>query len=226
MGESLLQTFVSQILMSMLGDYFAGLSRPVLVGGNQFFYYRRGDPRACVCPDVYVIDGETHAPVEVPCWKTWEHDGKAPTLAIEVVSAAYHKDYSEHTIQRYQELGVGELVRYDPEFPHRGDRRLLTHFTRDDAGQLVQQVTAPDRVRLSRFDFWLVRHTDMSLRIGLGPHGDALWPTGRERIALAAERALFAETEAERAAVKQAEAEAEIERLRAELARLRGEAAS
>lgn len=237
MGESLLQTFVARTLQNLLEDYFATLGRPVLLGGNQFFYYRRGDPQACVAPDLYVIDGETHDPHDVPCWKTWHHDGKAPALALEVVSTAYKKDYSERQIQRYQDLGVDELIRYDPEYALHDHRRLITHYVRDDDGRLAQRVTPFDRVRSARFDFWLICQPDRSLRIGLGPHGDALWPTVRERVALANARAELdaersqqdaehiqkVEEQREAANARAAAAEAEIERLRAELARLRGE---
>ncbi|MFY0536337.1 Uma2 family endonuclease [Nannocystis pusilla] len=67
-----------------------------------------------VAPDVYVIDGVALHLTEVKNWKTWEHDGKAPTLALEIASDEYPKDYDDTLIEHYQDLGVRELVRYDP----------------------------------------------------------------------------------------------------------------
>jgi Uma2 family endonuclease len=203
MGESGLQSFVIRILQALLVDYFAALGRPVLVGGDQFFYYERGNPRACVAPDIYVVDNDTTRQQDVLSWKVWEHGGKVPTLALEIVSSDYRKDYRAEILDRYQQLGVRELIRYDPEPNPRAPRQLLTHYLRDDAGQLVHSPSPPDRVRSACFDFWVVHQPDQSLKLATGPHGLTPWLTTAERTAAAAA--------------------AEIQRLRAELARLRGE---
>lgn len=220
MGESGLQLFVIHLLLDLLKDYFATLEREVFVGANQFFYYKQGDPRSVVAPDVYVIDGVSLHPTEVKSWKTWEHDGKAPTVALEIVSDEYRKDYADRVVERYQDLGVRELVRYDPLHVGR-KRELLAHFVRDEQGRLIRRPTFGDRVQLASYDLWLVRRAHDVLRLGVGPKGDSLWPTAHERAAEANERAA---ADAERAAAEAARAdsaEAELERLRAELAALR-----
>ncbi|MDC0718023.1 hypothetical protein [Nannocystis bainbridge] len=51
-GQSGLQCSVIHLLLDLLGDYFAARQREVFVGANQFFYYRQGDPRSVVAPDV------------------------------------------------------------------------------------------------------------------------------------------------------------------------------
>ena len=51
MGESSLQVFVNVLLMTLLRDYFAAAERAAFVSTNQFFYYKRGDPRSAVSPD-------------------------------------------------------------------------------------------------------------------------------------------------------------------------------
>lgn len=227
MGESGLQQFVIRLLIGLFEDYFAALEREALVGGNQFFYYREGDPRAVVAPDLYVLDGESLHPTEIKSWKTWEHGGKAPTLALEIVSDEYRKDYADRLIERYQELGVRELVRYDPIHVTRRRRELFAHFVRDEAGQLVRRPTFGDRVQLVSYDVWLVRGAHDVLRLGVGPKGGSLWPTAAERAAAEAERAAAAEAELERLRIeaeRAVTAEAELERLRAELAALRGHA--
>ncbi|MCY1072409.1 hypothetical protein OV090_47125 [Nannocystis sp. RBIL2] len=52
-GQSGLQSVVIHLLLDLLEDYFAVLERPVFVGANQFLYYKQGDPRSVVAPDVY-----------------------------------------------------------------------------------------------------------------------------------------------------------------------------
>ena len=221
MGQSGLQLFVMRVLIDLLEDYFAALGRPVLVGGNQFFYFQRGEPRAVVAPDVYVVDDEVLRPWEVKSWKTWEHAGKAPTFALEIVSDEYRKDYSDQLIDRYQRLGVHELVRYDPRPATRATREVFAHFVREGEA-LVRRPTPGDRVHLASWDLWLVRHLHDALRLGVGPGGGSLWPTAREaRDEEARARAVEARARDEAEARARAEAEAEAERLRAELAALR-----
>ena len=93
MGESGLQTKVRKVLMVLLETFFRALGRQVLVGSGQFCYYREGDPRAKVAPDIYVVDDESTPIEEVRSWKVWEREGRAPSLAVEVVSREYRKDY-------------------------------------------------------------------------------------------------------------------------------------
>jgi Uma2 family endonuclease len=232
MGESGLQTFVIQMLLDLLQDYVARLERPVFVSTNQFFYYKEGDPRAVVAPDVYTIDDVALHQSQVRCWKTWEAEVRPPTLAIEIVSDEYRKDYADTMLERYQQLGVRELVRYDPTHRGRRKRELLAHFVRDD-GQLVRRPVFGDRVQLVSYDLWLVPHANDALRLGVGPKGASLWPTASERAAAEAARAdaeaVRAQTEAARADVEAERAQAEAERAaaaEAELARLRAELAA
>lgn len=202
MGESSLQFFVNARLVALLSEYFAATNHPAFVSSNQFFYFKRGDPGSSVSPDLYIVDDESREPTSVPSWKVWEHDGKVPAFVLEVVSDEYKKDYADHLIDRYERLGIREMVRYDPGHGGRRGRSLLTHFVRDEGGRLIARPTPPDRVQSAVFGFWLVLQPDRTIRLATGPLGEALWPTPEERAALA---------------------EAEVSRLRAELARLRGE---
>lgn len=114
-GMSAFQLFVSRLLIDVFEDYFRTRQRTAFVGANQFFYYAEGDPRAVVEPDLYVVDNVSLHPSQVACWKTWEHDGKVPSFALEIASDdEYRKDYADKLVERYQQLGVRELVRYDP----------------------------------------------------------------------------------------------------------------
>jgi Uma2 family endonuclease len=182
-GKSGMQVYVNMTLMLLLRDYFAAVRRPAFVCSNQFFYFKRGDPRMSVTPDVYVIDGESLGPTAVPNWKVWEHDGKGPVFALEVISDEYPKQYAERMIGYYEQLGVRELVVYDPEQQDEASRSLLVHWVADAMGKLVQRKTPPDRVQSAVFGFWLVMQPDRGLRLGLGVDGEDLWPTAEERYA-------------------------------------------
>lgn len=199
----------------------------MLVGGNQFMYLREGDTRLRVAPDVYVIEDETLRMEDVKSWRVWEHEGKGPSLAIEVVSDEYMKDYEPELLVRYQQLGVRELVRYDPEFSlhprSQQPRRLLTHWVRDPSGALVEQPLATRRSLYSAvLGCWLVHQPARSLRVGVGPQGRTLWPTAAERATAEAQRATAEAQRATAEAQRATQAESEVARLRAELERLRG----
>jgi Uma2 family endonuclease len=222
MGESGLQAFVIAMLLDLLRDYVSRLERPVFVSTNQFFYYKKGDPRAAVAPDVYTIDDISLHLNQVRCWKTWEPDVRPPTLALEIVADDDRKDYADTMVERYQQLGVRELVRYDPTHRGRRKRELLTHFVRADDGQLVRRPVFGDRVQLVSYDLWLVPHANDALRLGVGPQGASLWPTTSERAAAEAARA---DAEAERAKAEAELARAERERAQAESERAQAEAA-
>jgi Uma2 family endonuclease len=228
MGESLFQFVTIRRLVDLLEYYFERLARPMLVAGNQFFHMRQGDPNANIAPDVYVVPDETVAPDEVTCWKVWEHGGKGPCLAIEIVSSdadEARKDYSQELIDKYERLGLKELFRYDPYGVGRrlqGRRRqLLSHFVRNEEGRLVEQVLAhPERARSVQFDFWLVHVPPRTLRLGVGPEGLALFPTRAEAEARRAEaEARRAEAEARRAEEEARRAEEEARRAEEEARR-------
>lgn len=230
MGESGLQNSNARLLVELLDDYLRRHARPAVVGSNQFFYYRRGDPRAAVSPDLYVIDDETLTQRDIPSWKVWEHAGKAPTLALEFVSDEHKKDYADSFLHRYEQLGVRELLRFDPRPARAPDRKPLSHFVRDDHGRLVEQPEPRGRVRSVAYGVWFVQRTDNELRLATDPRGDTLWPTHAERAAAESQRAAAesrraaAESRARLAAeARLAAAEARASALEAELARLRGE---
>lgn len=84
----------------------------VYVGGNLFFYYRRGDPRAVICPDVMVIKGVPKLPPR-RTYKLWE-EGEAPCLIVEVRSDSTEGNDFAGKKALYQSLGIEEYFLYDP----------------------------------------------------------------------------------------------------------------
>jgi Uma2 family endonuclease len=83
----------------------------VHVSGDLFFYYRQGDPKSVVCPDVMVIPGIP--PGQRRTYKLWE-EGKVPCLVVEVTSESTVQEDLTRKKALYEHLGVEEYVLYDP----------------------------------------------------------------------------------------------------------------
>jgi len=84
----------------------------VYVGSNNFLYYERGNPRAVVAPDVYVVVGApTHPPRDT--YMLW-NEPKGPDFVLEVTSKSTRRDDERHKRAVYAALGVREYFLYDP----------------------------------------------------------------------------------------------------------------
>ena len=84
----------------------------VYVGGNLFLYYRRGDPRAVICPDVMVVQGVPKLPLR-RTFQIWA-EGEVPCLVIEVSSDSTQSNDFNSKKALYEQLGVDEYFLYDP----------------------------------------------------------------------------------------------------------------
>jgi Uma2 family endonuclease len=99
-------------------DLIAALERryrdapDVYVAGNLFLYYRQGDPRAVVAPDVFLARGVPKGDRKI--YKLWE-EGRAPSLVIEVTSNSTRDDDVSRKKTCYEHLGVEEYILHDPE---------------------------------------------------------------------------------------------------------------
>ncbi|MFL6262859.1 MAG: Uma2 family endonuclease [Thermoanaerobaculia bacterium] len=83
----------------------------VYVTGNLFFYYVKGDPRAVVAPDVFLVYGV--AKRKRRTYKLWE-EGRVPSLVIELTSdSTKDEDLSKKKLC-YESLGVEEYFLHDP----------------------------------------------------------------------------------------------------------------
>jgi hypothetical protein len=102
----ILRTFLFWLLRYALGPDHS-------VGSDQFVYWIASNPRRCLSPDIFVK-------LDIPdtsfgTWKTWERKG-APDLAVEIISPNEGDGIEwDEKLARYHELGVKELVRFDPE---------------------------------------------------------------------------------------------------------------
>ena len=96
-----------------LRRYFPKRGRDdVYVGSNNFLYYERGNPRAVVAPDVYVVLG---APAYPPrdTYMLW-NEPKGPDFVLEVTSASTRRNDERRKRDVYAALGVREYFLYDP----------------------------------------------------------------------------------------------------------------
>lgn len=88
----------------------------VFVGANLFLYYRKGDPRAVVAPDTFVVKG---VPKRLPGnrkrrkYLLWE-EGQAPCFVLEATSASTRREDRDKK-EIYEQLGVEEYFQFDPE---------------------------------------------------------------------------------------------------------------
>ena len=83
----------------------------VYVGSNNFLYYERGNPRAVVSPDVYVVVG---APAGLrDTYMLW-NEPKGPDFVLEVTSASTRHNDERRKRDVYAALGVREYFLYDP----------------------------------------------------------------------------------------------------------------
>jgi hypothetical protein len=196
------------------------------VGSDQFWYYREGQPKKCVSPDVYVLTGvrATAAPAS---WLLWQLKDP-PLFALEIVSQDADKDYEAW--KAYEDTGVRELIVYDPDAPKlseagRGRVRVRWQaFRRDRSGALVLAETSnADRIHSETLCCWLrvVGEGELRLlRIGIGVGGQELFQSAVEHERAEKEQALelaaTVQTEAERERAEKERERAEKERERAE----------
>lgn len=86
----------------------------VYVWGNLFLYYREGDPKACVAPDVFLIRGVgKRTDNRRRTYKLWQEGGRVPSLVIELTSEST-RDEDVEKKKLYERLGVEEYFVFDP----------------------------------------------------------------------------------------------------------------
>ncbi len=184
-------------LIESLKKFYAEDSE-IYVTGDLFLYYLEGVPQECVAPDVMVCYGVPKK--ERRIYKLWE-EKVAPSIVIELASHSTYKNDREGKRDLYEFLGVKEYFIYNPEYPKTLPSLLAYRLQNGEYqkisienGRIFSEVLGLDLV-----------DTGNTLRL-FNPKTDKFLPNLVE-LANADERA-------ERA-------EAEIERLKAELAQLK-----
>jgi Uma2 family endonuclease len=202
-GKPMAETDLHRILMTSVIDRLAAYFAPredVYVSGNLMVYYEEGEPRTFLAPDCFVAFGVK--PGRRDFYKSWV-EGKLPDVVFEFTSKSTKNDDLEEKYRIYQDVWrVKEYYLFDP----RGE-------------YLDPPLTGLSRTRGKFHAIPRVRgvYTSELLGLTLAADGSRLVlrdaATGRE---LLTEAELRVEAE-QRAAT----AEAEIARLKAELAALR-----
>ena len=92
------------------------------VAGNQFVYYKEGDPKAVVAPDVWVAFDVRERPPAT--YKTWRQ-GKAPDFVMEVASPGTWRQDLNVKPGIYECMGVREYFLCDVGGAHLLEEPLL-----------------------------------------------------------------------------------------------------
>lgn len=199
------------------------LAATATLGSEQFVYWDPTTPKKCLAPDAFVRLGAPHRPFRI--WKIWESG--APDLAVEVVSDSDEgqPDWNEK-LARYRAAGVGEVVRFDAD-----DREHPIRIWDAVDGDLVERASKDPELRACEaLGLWwtVVEHPAIGpmLRLARDREGRDLLPTPDEAEVEAREAAVKAheaEVEAREGEARAHEAntrlQAEVDALRAELAR-------
>ena len=189
-------------------------------------YYRQGDPKVVVAPDVAVAFGVDVAAVEdKTTYKVWEA-GAAPCFALEIASRKTVRTDLYVKPTKFAELGVQEYWRLDPtggdllDPPLQGERRRSGRWVPIEvASEGVDGLRARSEV-LGLDLCWMppkLRLWDLSAGAWL-PDPDDLAAQAAQASA-AESRASAAETRASAAETRASVAEAELAELRARLRR-------
>lgn len=186
LGEGIQHMRIVELLRQLVERYVAEKGIRALTGSDQFFYYERGNTTARIAPDVYVLPGvDPHSEPEI--FRKWV-DRRIPSFAFESVSQNHwQKDYFD-IVERYEALGVPEVIAFDPR-RHEYDSELRIRFRvyrrRGDRLELVR-ATDGDRVYSQVLRCYLVTvgNADaVRIRLGLGKNGHELYPTADEELA-------------------------------------------
>ena len=86
----------------------------VYVIGNIFFYYEKGNNKACRSPDVMVIKGAEPREEERTSWFVWEENGVVPSVIIELTSLKTSDEDVGPKYDLYERLGIREYFLFDP----------------------------------------------------------------------------------------------------------------
>ncbi|MFY9826000.1 MAG: Uma2 family endonuclease [Thermoanaerobaculia bacterium] len=212
-------------LLAVLKRRYRGVP-DVYVGGDMFLYYRQGDPRSVVAPDVFFVRGVPSGVRKT--FRLWE-EGVPPCFIIEVTSGSTRDEDVRKKKTLYEQLGVEEYFLHDPEgdylSPQLQGFRLFN-------GRYAPIRPKPDGSLESRTTGLTLRIEGTNLRLIDTATGERLlWVAevdlareAAEERARAAEERVRQETTARQSAEEQVVREAAARKtLEEELARLRAE---
>ena len=219
MAESDLHRGVMFAAIDTLQLHYTG--QRVYVSGNILLYYRPGDKRRHVSPDVLVVLGLE--PRSRDNYLLWE-EGRAPNVVIEVTSPSTRKEDLQDKLKIYRdEIGVAEYFLFDPRAEYLNPV-LQGHRLRP--GRYVP--IAPLAGRLPSQELGVHLEPDGGQLRFYDPVAERWLPTRLQQKDAALEQKDAAlqrqQTALEQSEAARRRAEAETERLRQQLAALRRQA--
>lgn len=207
MGETDTHINLLIYLREALADYFRD-DPNIYVAGNLFVYYVEGDPSQVVCPDVFVVKGVPKG--ERRIFQVWK-EGKGPDVVFELTSRKTHYEDLGAKKGVYELLGVQEYFIFDPLGEYLRPPLMAFRMTDEGYRQVKEEPMVSQVLGLQ------LRVEGNFLRLVDPRTGEPLLtPLEAQEARRQAERRAAEEAEARR------RAEEELERLRAELARLKG----
>ena len=209
------------VLYEQFKRYFA-INELVYIGIDNFIYYSEGDITKCVAPDIYVVFGVAKYPLRRSFY-TWA-EGTAPVAVFEFLSdATARQDRNEKVGVYLNDIGVQEYFIHQPELKKPAEFR---GWRQDLSGGIVEMEPDPQGGLFSEalnlyFRYEEQHRTDVRLLRPYLPDGTLITTSLEEQhLKEAAEtRAEIAEARAEAEALRRQQAEAELEKLRAQMAK-------
>ncbi len=211
-------------ILDMLGHHFRG--QRVYVSGDLLLYYVEGDPTKFVVPDAFVV--KDCVPRRRRVFKIWE-EGKTPNVVLETTSKSTQHVDLVRKARLFAEIGVNEYFLYDPTAEYLTPQLLA--YRRNGGGFVPIEPDETGAIECQELGL-IFRLENGGLAMFVKETGERLL-TGEEREEQARQREEQARQReeqarqreeqasalaAEEAAARRA-AEAELARLRQELAR-------
>jgi len=86
------------------------------IGVDMFWYWEKGNPRACCAPDVFAAFGVTDPEADRNSFMSWRENGSIPAVIFEMASRKTWKENLTSKRDKYRQLKVKEYFIFDPNW--------------------------------------------------------------------------------------------------------------
>jgi len=208
--------------MKVMVDVIFGLAsryaevQDVWVGGNLYFFYEKGNPKARVAPDVLLAKGVKKW--DRPNYLLWQEG--PPALVVEVTSKKTRRKDQDVKKPLYERLGVKEFLLFDPLGEYL--RPPLQGFRLMRGSYQPIPLEADGSLRSQTTGLWFKREGQRLRLVDVITREQILWSEELEaaRLQEAAARQAAEAKAAQETTARQA-AEERVQALEAELSKLR-----
>ena len=158
MAEDTWQAATMHYAGTALAIHFEGRG---FVATDPLVYYRKGDRRATVAPDVMVVLGVDGSHRRT--YRIWDEGGRAPDFVLKVISSTTQENDDGRKRKTFAQLGVREYFRYAPvsrRMAGMGGHRLVGEVLREGRWEALPRM-GRERIRSAVLDLELrVRERD------------------------------------------------------------------